>query len=269
MRPTQGAEQRRIWIQQAGPRAVGEHRVGAGAQQEHPLHGGDRLVHRPGGGERSPVAALAELRAAMLGDLRERVVLGQHQPGVGLVVAQDDVEARLEALDQVGFEQQRLGLGVGGDHLHRDGFVDHPPQPFVEAAELGVGGDPLLQAARLADVEGVALGIEHAIDARARRHGGQRLLDHATPMMARRLSLMAVKFRLLRGSSARSSGNPPNLWISLWVRLGRKCVKAARNPGFRTGLPVFRATSKALISLNLHLRSCHAISIMPACRCSY
>ena len=110
-------------VQQAGPGAVGEHRVGAGAQQEHPLHRGDRLVHRPGGGERPPVAALAQLRAAMLGDLRERVVLGQHQPGVRLVVPQDDVEARLQALDQVGLEQQRLGLGVGGDHLHRGGLV--------------------------------------------------------------------------------------------------------------------------------------------------
>ena len=45
-------------VQQAGPRAVGEHGVGAGAQQEHPLHRGHCLVHRPGGGERSPIAPL-------------------------------------------------------------------------------------------------------------------------------------------------------------------------------------------------------------------
>ena len=33
-------------------------------------------------------------------------------------------------------------------------------------AELGVGGHPLLQVARLADIQRVALGIEHAVDAR-------------------------------------------------------------------------------------------------------
>ena len=58
----------------------------------------------------------------MLGDLRERMVLGQHQPRIGFVVAQHDVEARLQALDEVGLEQQRLGLGMGGDDLHRDGL---------------------------------------------------------------------------------------------------------------------------------------------------
>ena len=61
--------------------------------------------------------------------------------------------------------------------LHRDGLVHHPPQPLVQPADLGVGGDPLLQAARLADVQRVALGIEHPIDAGVGRHGGQRRLD--------------------------------------------------------------------------------------------
>ena len=178
MRPTQGAEQRLIWIQQARAGAGGEHGVGAGAQQEHALHRGDGLVHRPGRGERAPVAALARLRAAVLGDLRERMVLGQHQPGIGLVVAQHDVEARLEPLDQVGLEQQRLGLGVGGDDLHRRRSRDTMRRSRSgRRRELGVGGDALLQAARLADVERVALGIEHAVDAGAGRHGGQRRLD--------------------------------------------------------------------------------------------
>ncbi len=143
-------------IQQAGAAAIGEHRVGAGAQQEHALHRRHRLVHRPGGGERAEIAALARPRAAMLRDLRERVVLGQHQPRVALVVAQDDVEARLQALDQVGLEQQRLGLGMGGDDLHRRRLGDHPPQPLRQARGLGVGRDPLLQRPRLADVERLA-----------------------------------------------------------------------------------------------------------------
>ena len=156
---------------------VGEDRVGAGAEQEDALHGRNGLVHRPGGGEGPPVAALAQPGAAMLGDLRKRVVLRQHQPGVGFVVAQDDVEARLEALDDVCLKQQRLGLGVGGDDLHRRGFGDHAPQALGQAGGLGVGRDPLLEAAGLADVKGIPLGIEHPIDARAERHRREGGLD--------------------------------------------------------------------------------------------
>ena len=49
---------------------------------------------------------------------------------------------------------------------------------FGQAARMGVVDDPLLQVARLADIERLALGVEHAIDARARRQGAQRVADH-------------------------------------------------------------------------------------------
>lgn len=49
--------------------------------------------------------------AAMLSDLGGAVVAADHQFGEGLVVAQHDVEARLQLLDEVGFQQQGLGLG--------------------------------------------------------------------------------------------------------------------------------------------------------------
>ncbi len=189
--------------QQAGPGAGGEHRVGAGSQQEHALHGGDRLVHRPGRGERPPIAALAGLRAAMLGDLRIWMVLGQHQPGVGFVVAQNDVVVRLEALDQVGLEQQRLGLGVGGDDLHGRGQRHHAAQAFRQADGLGVGGDALLQAARLADVQRLALGIEHAVDAGAGRHGFHRRLDDGGAPRGRRGGRQGGRRRRWRGGSRR------------------------------------------------------------------
>ena len=73
------------------------------------------------------------------------MVVGQHQPGIGFVVAQQDVEARLEALDEVRFQQQRLGLGMGGDDLHRRGVGDHAAQPFRQAADLGIGRNAFLR----------------------------------------------------------------------------------------------------------------------------
>ena len=46
----------------------------------------------------------------MLGNLGKGVVFGNDQPRVGFVIPEHDVEARPEALDEIGFEQQRLGL---------------------------------------------------------------------------------------------------------------------------------------------------------------
>jgi len=105
------------------------------------------------------------------------MVLRQHQPGVGLVVAEDDVVARPQPLDEVGLQQQRLGLAAGGDDLEVPRFVDHAPEAFRQPRKLGVGRDAPLQRPRLADVKGVALGVEHPVHARRQGQGGQRRLD--------------------------------------------------------------------------------------------
>ena len=118
----------------------------------------------------------------MLGHLRIGVVLTDHQPGIGFVVAQDDVVARPQLLDQIGFKQQRLGLRGGGDDLQPAGFEHHAAQPFRQARGLSVAGDAFADGTRLADIERVAPGIEHTIDARAERQIGQRGLDHREPV---------------------------------------------------------------------------------------
>ena len=60
-------------------------------------------------------------RAAMLEDLRRPMIAGDQDVGKRLVVAQQNVEARPQPLDQVGLEQQRLGLGLGRDEFERRG----------------------------------------------------------------------------------------------------------------------------------------------------
>ena len=106
-------------VEQAGPGARREHRIRAAAQQERPLQRRQRAVDRPGRGERPEVVAGRRLRAAMLEHARKGMVAGDEDAGKRLVVAQQDVVARPQPLDQVGLEQQRLGLGMGGDELHR------------------------------------------------------------------------------------------------------------------------------------------------------
>ena len=160
-------------VQQARPRAAFEEAVGAGAQQERALQRGDGAVHRPDRGERAVVAAVAVAGAAVLEDLRRPVVAGDHDVGERLVVAQQHVEARAQPLDQIGLEQQRLGLGPGGDELERGGGGDHALDARVVAGRPRIGRDAFADVLGLADIEHRAVRIDHAIDARRRR----RVLD--------------------------------------------------------------------------------------------
>ena len=98
--------------------------------------------------------------AALVGrnqDIRER-----------LVVPHQHVEARPQALDQVRFEQQRLGLGLGRDEFERCRRRDHAGEPRVRRPQIG--DHALADVLGFADVEHLAAGIDHAVDAgRGRR----------------------------------------------------------------------------------------------------
>ena len=111
--------------EQAGPHAGLEISVGAGPEQEGALQRVDGAADRAGRSERSEIIAFAAPRAAMLQDLREGMVAGDEDEGEGLVVAQHDVVAGLQPLDEVGLEQQRLGLGRRGDEFHARRVGDH------------------------------------------------------------------------------------------------------------------------------------------------
>ena len=118
------------------------------------------------------------LRAAMLEDLRRPMVAGDQDIGKRLVVAQLHVEARPQLLDQIGFQQQRFGLGRGGDDLDRHGRGDHAQDARRQRrVDAGVGGQPLADVFRLADIEHVAGGIEHAVDAGRGRRQPHRVFD--------------------------------------------------------------------------------------------
>ena len=152
-------------VQQAGPRPVRIDAVIAGAQQEGLLQRVDRPVDRARRSEGSIIAALAVAAAAMLGQLRDRVVLGDEDIGKRLVVAQHHVEAGLQLLDEVGFQQQGFGLGAGGHELHVHGQQDHRRDAVGVARGARVVRDPVLQVPGLADIDDIALRIIHAIDA--------------------------------------------------------------------------------------------------------
>ena len=164
-------------VLQAGPGARREHAVRAGAQREGALQGVERAVDRGGRGEGAEILVGRVAHAAVLGELRPFGVAADDDVGKRLVVAQQHVEARPEALDQVVLEQQRLGLAAGDRELHGPRRRHHADQARGEPRRLGVGGDPAPERARLADIEDLAVGGDHAIDAGLARQGVHELAD--------------------------------------------------------------------------------------------
>ena len=101
----------------------------AGPEREEAADEVHRLVDAGRGRVRPEVAAavVGELPRPL--DAREVVAERDLDVRVALVVLEPDVEARLEALDEVRFEQQRLGDGVGDGVLDLGDPVDDAPDP--------------------------------------------------------------------------------------------------------------------------------------------
>ena len=144
-------------VQQAGPRSIGVKTVRAGAQEKRPLKGVQGAKYRAGARKRAEIVAGQAAGAAMLDEPRGWVCGANQDIGEALVVAQRDVVARLELLDEISLEEQRLGVRCGGDEHHRAGLRDHARDAARLALGRHIGGDALLDRARLADIEHLAL----------------------------------------------------------------------------------------------------------------
>ena len=143
---------------------------GAGPEREEPPDQVHRLVDGAGRRVRPEVAAAVVDELA--GPLDTREVVGQRDLDVrvALVVLEADVEARLEALDEVDLEEQRLADRVGHRVLDVRDPVDDGPDPVAlgrAALLLPVAADAVAQALGLADVEDVAAAVLHEVDAGA------------------------------------------------------------------------------------------------------
>ena len=103
-----------------------------------------------------------------------KAVLGRHvDVGITLVIAQNDIETWLVLLDQVVFENQSLGLGVGDRDLYICDQVHHSRRFDGIMAAMKIARYALSQVTRFANVNDFVLRIEHAIDARPMRQGSQ------------------------------------------------------------------------------------------------
>ncbi|KAF1856274.1 hypothetical protein Lal_00000685 [Lupinus albus] len=212
-------------VKQARPVAPCHEAIVARAQQKQLLQRVDRGVDRSGTGEGAIVVPLRLARAAMLHDARKRMVGAQQDERKRFIVAQQHVVRRAEALDELRFQQQRLGFGIGRDDGHR-------PAP-----------GPCLHRARPAR-------IVHAIDAGL---GGQRahhLADGGTEPRAMVVQISAVPRFGEMPAAARGGQNghmhPHRLTASAWASLFARGTLWARRAGlFPTSLRHTQPSEKA------------------------
>src|SRR5262245_34897113 len=93
-------------IQQARPGEALIVLIGPGSEQKRALKRIDGTVDGARARKRAEIVALDRPRAAMLGDLRRTVTAANHDVRKGFIVAERDVVAWLEALDEIGFEKK-------------------------------------------------------------------------------------------------------------------------------------------------------------------
>ena len=151
-----------------------EHAGAAGAGREHPEQQVERLADRPGVRVRAEVAHPLAAGPAVDVQPRELLTHRHRQHGVGLVVAVADVEPRVELLDPVVLELQRLDLGADHRPLHPCGRGHHLARPRMQVGEVGeVRVQPAAQALGLADVDHAPRRVGEAVDPGLLRDGAR------------------------------------------------------------------------------------------------
>src|SRR5262249_30293741 len=124
--------------------------------------------------ERPEVGAIGAVSLAGEVDARELLVEADAHVRIGLVVAEPDVEARAEALDEALLREQGSGLVPRDQELDRIRAVDQlrgpaHPRPAATALAGEVRRDTLADRVRLAHVEGLPRSIAEDVDARSVR----------------------------------------------------------------------------------------------------
>lgn len=101
-----------------------------------------------------------------------------NDPRIGLVVLEQDVVARLQALDQGVLEQQRIGLASHDDVADLDDLPHHDADLGTVLLRLHeVGGDPFAQALGLAHIDDRARAVHELVDPGRERQQRHLLLQ--------------------------------------------------------------------------------------------
>ena len=153
-----------VVVEAGNTRAATRRRPLAGAVRKDLVERLERRAHRPRRRVRAEVADAAPVALAGEHDARVLVTDRDRDVGVALVVSQPDVERRLEALDVVLLEQQRLGLGRGHDRLDAHDARHELECLAIDRVLLQVREHALAQRPRLAHVEHCVVRVMEDVD---------------------------------------------------------------------------------------------------------
>ena len=160
-------------VLEAGTRVGAGDLLVAGAPGEEFLDEVERGADRFCRGVGAEVASAVVLDAAGDGDARPGRVDIDLEVGVVLVVLEADVEERLVALDERGFEVEGVLLGAGRDDVELGDFGGELAGLALERARRAeVGADAGAEVGGLADVDDAARGVAEGVDAGLGRQSG-------------------------------------------------------------------------------------------------
>ena len=163
-------------VLQAGARMVAREIDLAAWDQEAAMDQVDQPMREVAGEVWAKVGAAVLAQAPRDEDFGVAVRHRELDVGVGLVVAQQDVEARLALLDQVVLERQRFVLVGDGDVFDVDGLAHQRAGLRVGLRRLQkIRADARAQVLRLADVDDLALGVLVEVAARLGGEGADFL----------------------------------------------------------------------------------------------
>ena len=227
-----GAEAAVNVVLQAGARMIAREIDLATGNEEAAMDEFDDAVGQIAGKVRAVVGSAVLAQAAGDKDFGKAVGQGELDVGVGLVVAKQDVEARLALLDEVVFKGQRLVLVGDEDVVEIDGLAH-------QGAGLGVGlrgfkqigADPRAQVLGLAHVDDFALGVFVEVHAGLRGKGADFFVEVHGERVAQPVSRIAGSSRMGSSSAASRPNGRSRLQMELYVFLTRPCKRyTLRNP---------------------------------------
>ncbi len=139
-------------VLQAGARPIAKHPIRAIAQQKGALQHIQGTIDRPCRGEWTKEIPFPVPCAPVLNDLGKVLIAPNQDVWKCLIIPQQHIIARHQALDQIVFQQQRLNLAGAGHKFHRCGFRNHALQADRQSIWPGIGRNALAQVMCLANI---------------------------------------------------------------------------------------------------------------------